>query len=153
MLYLACCVKNATFEGFPWEAYSSDRIRKAQNEHLIIVFQNLIGHEFKPISYFLVFILVGYWSKTCWNKLNHPLIVIFEKKPFQFWREIWIHVLVILSQLYYFHYIDLNGSLQVQSFTYFFIQNAIFDEVFCRTFWGWNVLTTLLKRTKIILKA
>ena len=27
-------------------------------------------------------------------------LLIFEKKPFQFWREIWIWVLVILLQLY-----------------------------------------------------
>ena len=26
--------------------------------------------------------------------------LIFEKKPFQFWREIWIQVIVILLQLY-----------------------------------------------------
>ena len=26
--------------------------------------------------------------------------LIFEKKPFQFWQEIWIQVVVILLQLY-----------------------------------------------------
>ena len=26
--------------------------------------------------------------------------LVFDKKPFQFWREIWIHVVVILLQLY-----------------------------------------------------
>ena len=26
--------------------------------------------------------------------------LVFEKKPFQFWREIWIQVVVILLQLY-----------------------------------------------------
>ena len=28
-------------------------------------------------------------------------LLIFEKNPFQFWREIWIWVVVILLQLYY----------------------------------------------------
>ena len=39
--------------------YSSNKIRKTQNEHLIIVCWNL-----KSISYFLVFIPLCFWSKN-----------------------------------------------------------------------------------------
>ena len=34
----------------------------------------------------------------------------FEKKPFQFWREIWIQVVVILLQLYLQIHILLPGQ-------------------------------------------
>ena len=39
----------------------------------------------------------------------------FEKKPFQFWREIWIQVVVILSQLYLQD--DVFGLFITHSFT------------------------------------
>ena len=48
----------------------------------------------KPISYSLAFIWLGFSSRNYWRWLA------FEKKPFQFWREIWIQAIFILLQLY-----------------------------------------------------
>ena len=44
--------------GLPVFGYSSNKIRKTQNEHLIIVCQYLIGHEFK-VNFLL------YWCLYC----------------------------------------------------------------------------------------
>ena len=38
----------------------------------------------------------------------------FEKKPFQFWREIWIQVVIILLQLYRQWHLALNFGTILQ---------------------------------------
>ena len=45
----------------------------------------------------LTFVWLGVLSRNyCWSLLN----AFKERKPFQFWRKIWIHPLIILLQLY-----------------------------------------------------
>ena len=83
--------------------YSSNRIRKTQNEHLNIVCQNLyypcckfkaFFHNFWCLFHILFDLnIIGVSYIIIWW-------LIFEKKSDQFWREVWIHVLVISLQLY-----------------------------------------------------
>ena len=49
----------------------------------------------------------------------------FKKKPFQFWQEIWIKVVVILLQLYHFYWYTIH--LQILSLYYH--QNRIFRYI------------------------
>ena len=57
------------------QIYSSNEIRKAQNEHLMIVCQIVCSCPFLDFFGFIQ-------------------LIIFEKKLFQFWREIWIWVVL-----------------------------------------------------------
>ena len=49
----------------------------------------------------------------------------FEKKPFQFWRKIWIQVVVILLQLY------LKPKMTLRSFWINFIESTLSSLVCC----------------------
>ena len=59
-----------------------------------------IGGSFWQKDSFITYILFELWLITLlWIVLVFLTQTLFEKKPFQFWRKIWICVLVILLQL------------------------------------------------------
>ena len=57
-----------------------------------LLFKSVLGHC-DQLSFFEKGIIVQ-------NFLLNEWALAFEKKPLQFWREIWIQVVVILLQLY-----------------------------------------------------
>jgi hypothetical protein len=94
-----------------WEfvcLYSSNKIRKTQNEHLNCE-HHLSKFELPVVVNLKQFYFLFFWC------LYHLLFdletigigyiiiwwLIFETKPNQFWQEIWIQVLDILLQLYF----------------------------------------------------
>ena len=61
--------------------------------------------------------------------------LVFEKKSFQFWREIWIQVVVILLQLYIcmqyiFYMLSLKISKIIMIFICFIIEACVFVKSF-----------------------
>ena len=54
----------------------------------------------KYISYFFGVLTLGFWCRNYWSSKIILWWLIFEKKQFLFWREIWIQVLLILLHLY-----------------------------------------------------
>ena len=63
--------------------------------HILPKFYRSVFLNLKPFLKFLlayIYIWLGFLFKNYWLE--------FEKKPFQFWQEIWIQVVVILLQLY-----------------------------------------------------
>ena len=59
--------------------------------HRLSKFDRSVFLILKPIYYFfLAFIWLGFLSRNYWSSLDHNLMasIAFEKKPFQFWREI-----------------------------------------------------------------
>ena len=77
--------------------YSSNRIRKTQNDHRLSKFDRSVVMNFNSISYYLG---VSYSMVFYLETIEVSLITFwFILKKSQFWREKRIRVLVILSQL------------------------------------------------------
>ena len=74
---------------FSW--YSSNEIRKTQNEQQVVKIWIVCCYEFinANLLIFLVFLPFAFWCRNCWGQLNHHLKA-----------NLWVQVLVILLQLY-----------------------------------------------------
>ena len=67
---------------------------------------------------------LAFWSRTIWVSQIIIWWLIFEKKPYQFWREIWIWVVVILLQLY--KNAEIESIIQLKSI--FFVKIYLKDH-------------------------
>ena len=53
--------------------YSSNKLRKTQNDHRLSKFDRSAVVNLMPISYFWVFVILGFLSKNFWSELSYPL--------------------------------------------------------------------------------
>ena len=66
-------------------------------KHRLSKFEQSVIENLMPIFWLSGVYTTAFCSRDYWRKLDR--LLIFEKKLFQFWREIWILVVVIWLQL------------------------------------------------------
>ena len=91
-----------------WHNNTAKRILERLH-HCLSNFDMSVFLILKPISYFLgIYMACFFYLETIGVREIMIWWLAFEKKPFQFWREIWIQVVAILLQLYILKALLLN---------------------------------------------